>query len=33
MRITSAEEIDDELLHWLQESYHQIGLQERLAGA
>jgi hypothetical protein len=31
MRITSQEELDDELLGWLRESYHQMGLQERLA--
>jgi hypothetical protein len=31
MRITSSEELDDEFLGWLQESYHQMGMQERLA--
>jgi hypothetical protein len=31
MRITSPEELDEELLGWLCESYHQMGLQERLA--
>jgi hypothetical protein len=31
MRITSPDELDDELLGWLRESYHQMGLQERLA--
>jgi hypothetical protein len=30
MRMTSAEELDDELLGWLRESYHQVGMQERL---
>jgi hypothetical protein len=30
MRITSAEELDDELLGWLRESYQQMGMQERL---
>jgi Domain of unknown function (DUF5655) len=30
MRITSTEELDDELLAWLQESYRQMGMQERL---
>jgi len=30
MRITSPEELDDELLGWLRESYHQMGMQERL---
>jgi uncharacterized protein DUF5655 len=32
MRIRSPEELDAELLAWLRESYHQMGLQERLAG-
>lgn len=27
-----TEEHDDELLGWLRESYHQMGMQERLAG-
>jgi Domain of unknown function (DUF5655) len=31
MKITSPDELDDELLGWLRESYHQMGLQERLA--
>jgi len=31
MRITSPDEIDDEMLGWLRESYRQIGKQERLA--
>jgi hypothetical protein len=31
MRITSVEELDDELLGWLRESYHQMGMQERLS--
>jgi hypothetical protein len=31
MRITSLEELDDELLGWLRESYKQMGMQERLA--
>ena len=31
MRITSADELDDELLGWLREAYHQMGMQERLA--
>ena len=30
IRITSREELDDEVLSWLRESYHQMGLQERL---
>jgi hypothetical protein len=30
IRVTSVEELDDELLGWLLESYHQMGLQERL---
>lgn len=30
MRITSPEQLDDELLGWLRESYHQMGMQERL---
>jgi hypothetical protein len=30
MRIASPTELDDELLGWLRESYHQMGLQERL---
>lgn len=31
MRVTTAEELDDEVLGWLRESYHQMGMQERLA--
>ena len=31
LRITSPDELDDELRGWLCESYHQMGLQERLA--
>jgi len=31
VRISSPEELDDELLGWLRESYHQMGMQERLA--
>lgn len=31
MRISSPDDLDDELLDWLRESYHQMGLQERLA--
>ncbi len=31
MRVTSPDELDDELLGWLRESFHQMGLQERLA--
>lgn len=31
MRITSPEELDDELLGWLRESYQQMGMQERLS--
>ena len=31
VRINSREELDDELLGWLRESYHQMGMQERLA--
>jgi len=31
MRITSPDELDDELLGWLRDSYHQMGMQERLA--
>lgn len=30
MRIGSPEELDDELLGWLRESYRQMGMQERL---
>lgn len=30
VRITSADELDDELMGWLRESYHQMGMQERL---
>jgi hypothetical protein len=30
MRITSPDQLDDELLGWLGESYHQMGMQERL---
>jgi hypothetical protein len=33
MRITRTEELDDELLGWLRESYHQMGMQERLRQA
>lgn len=33
MRITSPEQLDDELLAWLRESYHQMGMQERLASS
>jgi predicted DNA-binding protein (MmcQ/YjbR family) len=32
MRVTSPEELDDQVLGWLRESYHQMGMQERLAG-
>ena len=32
MRITEPKELDDELLAGLRESYHQVGMQERLAG-
>lgn len=28
--VTSADEIDDELLAWLRESYHEMGMQERI---
>jgi hypothetical protein len=31
VRISSPEELDDELLGWLRESYNQMGMQERLA--
>jgi hypothetical protein len=31
MRITEPKTLDDGLLVWLRESYHQIGMQERLA--
>jgi hypothetical protein len=31
MRITSPDELDDELLGWLRKSYHQTGMQKRLA--
>jgi Domain of unknown function (DUF5655) len=31
MRISSPQELDEELLGWLRESYHQMGMQERLA--
>jgi hypothetical protein len=31
MRITLPEQLDDELLGWLRESYRQMGMQERLA--
>jgi Domain of unknown function (DUF5655) len=30
LRITSPDQLDDELLGWLRESYHQLGMQERL---
>ena len=30
MRITSTDQLDVELLGWLRESYHQMGMQERL---
>jgi uncharacterized protein DUF5655 len=30
MRIDSIDELDDELLGWLRESYQEMGLQERL---
>lgn len=30
MRVTSPEELDDELLGWLRESYKQMGMQGRL---
>jgi hypothetical protein len=30
VRIGSPEELDDELLGWLRESYHQMGMQDRL---
>lgn len=32
VRVTSVDELDDLLLRWLRESYHQMGMQERLAG-
>jgi hypothetical protein len=32
MRITEPKELDDELLGWLRESFHQMGMQERLTG-
>lgn len=32
VRISSPEELDDELLGWLRESYLQMGMQERLKG-
>jgi hypothetical protein len=31
MRVTSPGELDHEILEWLRESYHQMGMQERLA--
>ena len=31
MRITSPDELDNELLGWLRESYRLMGMQERLA--
>jgi hypothetical protein len=31
VRISSPEELDDELLGWLRESYRQMGMQDRLA--
>ena len=31
LRLTAPEELDDELQAWLRESYHQMGMQERLA--
>jgi Domain of unknown function (DUF5655) len=31
MRITSPDQLDEELQAWLRESYHQMGMQERLA--
>lgn len=33
MRITTPDELDDELRAWLDESYHQMGMQERLRGS
>jgi len=30
LRVTSPEELDDEVLGWLRESYHQMGMQGRL---
>jgi hypothetical protein len=30
MRLTSPDELDDELQRWLRESYHQMGMQQRL---
>ena len=31
MRITSPDELDNDLLGWLRESYRLMGMQERLA--
>lgn len=31
LRVTSPEELNEEVLGWLRESYHQMGMQERLA--
>lgn len=31
LRVTSPEELDEEVLGWLRESYQQMGMQERLA--
>jgi hypothetical protein len=30
-RVRTPEELDDEVLGWLRESYQQMGMQERLA--
>jgi hypothetical protein len=30
LRVTTREELDDEVLGWLRESYQQMGMQERL---
>ena len=32
IRVASREELDEQLLEWLRESYHQMGMQEHLAG-
>jgi hypothetical protein len=33
LRVNEPEQLDDELLAWLRESYRLIGMQERLAGS
>jgi hypothetical protein len=33
LRLTAPDELDEELLAWLRESYRQMGMRERLAGS